>query len=113
MRPVEERKPKKDWKNVPAFADITRDACAFLEAACNVRYFEQEQICKDGDPRSETYGQVIDCWTSTHSVQVKPRSRPCGNSGVAETVSADYYHPGVLESLSRCAMKQRAGQRRP
>ncbi len=40
MRPVEERKPKKDWRSVPVFTDITRDACAFLEAACNVRYFE-------------------------------------------------------------------------
>src|SRR5215471_8312842 len=75
--PAEERTPftKKDYPNstaaeirkwneeqtrTPVFADITRDACAFLEAACNVRYFEQEQICKDGDPRSKTYGQIID-----------------------------------------------------
>jgi hypothetical protein len=65
MRPVEERKPKKDWRTTPVFTDITRDACAFLEAACNVRYFEQEQICKDGDPRSKNYGQVIDRWTTT------------------------------------------------
>jgi len=38
MRPVEERKPKKDWRTTPVFADITRDACAFVEAACNVRF---------------------------------------------------------------------------
>jgi hypothetical protein len=75
MMPVEERKPKKDWRNIPAFADITREACAFLEAASNVRYFEQEQICKDGDPSSKTYGQVIDRWTSVHSVAVKPVAR--------------------------------------
>ena len=50
IRPVEERKPKKNWRSTPVFTDITRDARAFLEAACNVRYFEQEQICKDGDP---------------------------------------------------------------
>jgi len=47
MRPVEVRKPKKNWRTTPVFTDITRDACAFLEAACNVRYFEQEQICTD------------------------------------------------------------------
>jgi hypothetical protein len=41
MRPVEERKPKKDWRTTPVFTDITREACAFLEAACNVRYFER------------------------------------------------------------------------
>ena len=46
MRQVDERKPKKNWRTTPVFADITRDACAFLEAACNVRYFEQEQICR-------------------------------------------------------------------
>src|SRR5207253_11464577 len=47
IMPVEDRKPKKNWRTTPVFADITRDGCAFLEAACNVRYFEQEQICKD------------------------------------------------------------------
>jgi hypothetical protein len=58
MTPAEERKPftKKDYPNstaaemrksneeqarTPVFADITREACAFLEAARNVRYFEQ------------------------------------------------------------------------
>jgi hypothetical protein len=40
MTPVEERKPKKDWRNIPVFADITRDACAFLEAACNTGGFQ-------------------------------------------------------------------------
>ena len=102
MRPVEERKPKKDWRTTPVFTDITRDACAFLEAACNVRYFEHEQICKDGDPRSETYGQVIDRWTSTHSVQVKPVARHFGNCGVAEYVIADVYDTRDLEYLKRC-----------
>ncbi|MGO8937082.1 MAG: hypothetical protein ACLQLO_08080 [Mycobacterium sp.] len=72
LRPVEQRKPKKDWRSVPVFADITPEAGTFLEAACNVRYFEQEQVCADGDPRSKTYGRIIDRWTSTHSVRVKP-----------------------------------------
>ena len=53
------RSGTKDWRNIPAFTDITGEACAFLEAACNVRYFEQEQICKDGDPRSRTYVLVL------------------------------------------------------
>ena len=113
MRPVEERKPKKDWRTTPVFTDITRDACAFLEAACNVRYFEQEQICKDGDPRSKTYGQVIDRWTSTHSVQVKPVARHFGNCGVAEYVIADVYDTRDLEYLKRCGMKPEDVQRPP
>jgi hypothetical protein len=113
MRPVDERKPKKDWRTTPVFADITRDACTFLEAACNVRYFEQEQICKDGDPRSKTYGQVIDRWTSTHSVQVKPVARHFGNCGVAEYVIADIYDTRDLEYLKRCGMKPEDVQRPP
>jgi hypothetical protein len=113
MRSVEERKPKQDWRSIPVFADITRDACAFLEAACNVRYFLQEQICKDGDPRSKTYGQVIDRWTSTHSVQVKPVARHFGNCGVAEYVIADVYDMRDLEYLKRCGMKPEDVQRPP
>src|SRR6266478_6849913 len=101
MTPVEERKRKKDWRNVPVFADITREACAFLEAACNVRYFEQEQICKDGDPSSKTYGQIIDRWTSVHSVAVKPVARHFGNCGIAEYVIADFYNVRDLEYLKR------------
>ncbi|MGA7266039.1 MAG: hypothetical protein WA709_09700 [Stellaceae bacterium] len=102
MMPVEERKPKKDWRTSPIFTDITRDACAFLEAACNVRYFEHEQVCKDGDPRSKTYGQTIDRWTSTHSVLVKPVARHFGNCGVAEYVIADVYDTRDFEYLKRC-----------
>ena len=83
IRPVEERKPKKNWRSTPVFTDITREAYAFLEAACNVRYFEQEQVCTDAT------GKVIDRWVSTHSVQVKPMARHFGNCGVAEYVIAD------------------------
>jgi len=113
MTPVEERKPKKDWRTTPVFADITRDACAFLEAACNVRYFEQDQICKDGDPRSKTYGQIIDRWTSTHSVAVKSVARHFGNCGVAEYVIADIYDARDLEYLKRCGLKPEHIQRPP
>jgi hypothetical protein len=113
MRPVEVRKPKKDWRTTPVFADITHDTCAFLEAACNVRYFEQEQICKDGDPRSKTYGQVIDRWTSTHSVQVKPVARHFGNCGVAEYVIDSIYDARGLEYLKRCGMRPEDVQRPP
>jgi hypothetical protein len=113
MMPVDERKPKKDWRTTPVFADITHDACAFLEAACNVRYFEQEQICTDGDPRSKTYGQIIDRWTSTHSVQVKPVARHFGNCGIAEYVIDDIYDPRDLEYLKRCGMKPEDVQRPP
>ncbi len=113
MRPVDERKPKKDWRSVPVFTDITREACAFLEAACNVRYFEHEQICKDGDPRSKNYGQIIDRWMTTHSVQVKPVARHFGNCGVAEYVIADVYDTRDLEYLKRCGMKPEDVQRPP
>ena len=113
MTPVDERKPKKDWRSVPVFVDITSEACALLEAACNVRYFEQEQICKDGDPRSKTYGQVIDRWTSTHSVRVKPVARHFGNCGLAEYVIADGYDARDLEYLKRCGMKPEDVQRPP
>jgi len=113
IRPAEERKPKKDWRTTPVFTDITREACAFLEAACNVRYFEQEQICKDGDPRSKTYGQIIDRWTSTHSVQVKPVARHFGSCGVAEYVIDDIYDSRDLEYFKRCGMKPENVQRPP
>ena len=113
MTPVEQRNPKKNWRTTPVFADITREACAFLEAACNVRYFEQEQICKDGDPRSKTYGQIIDRWTSAHSVAVKPVARHFGNCGVAEYVIADIYDARDLEYLKRCGMQPEDVQRPP
>jgi hypothetical protein len=113
MTPVEDRRPKKDWRNVPVFTDITSNACAFLEGACNVRYFEQEQICKDGDPWSMTYGQVLDRWTSTHSVAVKPVARHFGGCGVAEYVIADFYDTRDLEYLKRCGMKPEDVQRPP
>ena len=113
MTPVEQRKPRKNWRTTPVFADITREACAFLEAACNVRYFEQEQICKDGDPRSKTYGQIIDRWTSVHSVAVKPVARHFENCGVAEYVIADIYDARDLEYLKRCGMQPEDVQRPP
>jgi hypothetical protein len=113
MMPVEDRKPKKDRRTIPVFSDITRDACAFLEVACNVRYFEQEQICKDGDPRSKTYGQIIDRWTSVHSVAVKPVAQRFGNCGVAEYVIADIYDTRDLEYLKRCGMQPEDVQRPP
>jgi hypothetical protein len=68
MTPPEERN-KRDWKTTPVFQDISRAACAVLEAACNVRYFEQEQIMEDNT------GKILDRWMSVHSIQVKPVAR--------------------------------------
>jgi hypothetical protein len=124
MTPVEERKARGDtpaekakrrrlWAATPVFADITRDVCAFLEAACNVRYFEQEQTCKDGDPRSKTYGQIIDRWVSTHSVQVKPVARHFGGCGVAEYVIDNIYDANDLAYLKRCGIRPEDVQRPP
>jgi hypothetical protein len=106
MTPVENRKPKRSWTTTPVFADITRDACAFLEAACNIRYFEHEQICADAS------GKVIDRWMSTHSVRVKPVARHFGGCGVAEYVLADH-NARELEYLKRCGMKPEDVQRAP
>jgi hypothetical protein len=107
MTPVEDRKPKKNWRTTPVFEDITREACGFLEGACNIRYFEQEQICKDAS------GKVLDRWTSIHSVQVKPVARHFGNCGIAEYVIADGYDARDLEYLKRCGMKPEDVQRPP
>jgi hypothetical protein len=107
MRPVEERRPKKDWRSVPVFTDITREACAFLEAACNVRYFEQEQICTDAA------GKIIDRWASIHSVQERPLARQYGNSGFAEYVIDPVYDENDLAYLKRCGMKPQDVQRPP
>jgi hypothetical protein len=124
MAPVEERKARGDtpaekakrrrlWAATPVFAEITRDVCAFLEAACNVRYFEQEQTCKDGDPRSKTYGQIIDRWVSTHSVQMKPVARHFGGCGVAEYVIDNIYDANDLAYLKRCGIRPEDVQRPP
>jgi hypothetical protein len=107
MTPVEDRKPKRSWATTPLFADITREACAFLEAACNIRYFEQEQVCTD------TSGKVLDRWMNTHSVLVKPVARHFGGCGVAEYVIADGYDARDLEYLKRCGMKPEDVQRPP
>ncbi|HXO91985.1 MAG TPA: hypothetical protein VN849_14465 [Stellaceae bacterium] len=107
MTPVEDRKPKRNWATTPLFADITREARDFLEGACNIRYFEHEQICTD------TSGNVIDRWTSTHSVLVKPVARHFGNCGVAEYVIADGYDARDLEFLKRNGMKPEDVQRAP
>ena len=71
MTPVAERE-KAERYLLPVFTDITSEACAFLETACNVRYFESVQEIKDGNRGSKTYGQIIDRWTSVHSVRVRP-----------------------------------------
>jgi hypothetical protein len=124
MTPVEERKIwgdtpaekarcRREWAATPVFADIAREACSFLEAACNVRYFEQEQICKDGDPRSKTYGQIIDRWTSSHSVRVRPLARQYGGSGIAEYVISPDYDEEELAYLKRCGMKPQEVMRPP
>ncbi len=66
---------------------ISREKPAtFLEGLCNVRYFTSEEVMKDGDPRSKTYGQIISRWTSTHSVRVRALAREFGGSGIAEYV---------------------------
>jgi hypothetical protein len=60
MMPVEERKPKKDWRSIPAFADITRDACTFLEAACSRnRSARMETLAPRTTVKSSTTGLLL------------------------------------------------------
>ena len=72
MTPADDRKPwdgmpETYWDNVPAFADISDETRGFLEAACNIRYFDQTQKLYDGK------GKVVDSWTSTHFVRSSRR----------------------------------------
>jgi hypothetical protein len=112
MTPVTERERAERYL-LPVFTDITREARDFLEGACNVRYFESVQELKDGDPRSKTYGQIIDRWTSVHSVRVRPLARQYGGSGIAEYVISPDYDERDLEYLKRCEMKPQDVQRPP
>ena len=113
MTPEEDRKPKREWRTVPFFKDITREARDFLEGVCNVRYFEFEQTIRDGVPGSKTYGQITDRWTSVESVRVKPLAREFGQSGVAEYVIAPGYTERDLEWLKGRGMKPSDVQRPP
>jgi hypothetical protein len=51
MRPLDEREPwdgmPEGYWDVPVFTDISAEACGFLEAACNVRFFEQKHQVQD------------------------------------------------------------------
>src|SRR5205085_12259002 len=92
---------------------FTREARDFHAAVCNIRYFEFEQSVKGGDARSQTYGQIIDRWTSVESVRVKPVAREFGHSGVAEHVIANAYTERDLEWLKGRGMKPSDIQRPP
>lgn len=89
MRPLYEREawdgmPKGYWE-VPVFTDISAEACGFLEAACNVRYFGQKHQVRDQT------GKIVETYTSTHFVKVKPTGKHFGGCGVAEYVIDDGY----------------------
>jgi hypothetical protein len=106
--PLDERKPKKDWRTTPVFQDIAREARDFLEAVCNIRYFEHEQLLKDG-----TTGKIIDRWISVRSVRVKPMARHFGQCGVAEYVLADGYDERELAWLKQQGMRPEDVMRPP
>ena len=111
MTPAEDRghdpEHPKYWDDIPVFSDITAEAKAFLEGACNVRYFEHEQVCKDAT------GKVLDTWTSVHSVQVRPLARSYGNIGVAEYVISPDYAEEDLAFLKRMGMQPKDVMRPP
>ena len=112
MTPVAERE-KAERYLLPVFTDITCEACAFLEATCNVRYFESVQEIKDGNRGSKTYGQIIDRWTRVHSIRVRPLARQYGSCGVAEYVIDPSYDEEGLAYLKRCGVKPQDVQRPP
>ena len=101
-----------DW-SFPIYADISREARDFLEGVCNVRYFEQVSECKDMVPGSQAYGQIIDRWSSTHWVNVRPLAREFGDSGVAEYVIDPGYSAKDLEYLKRCGLNPQDVMRPP
>jgi hypothetical protein len=96
-----------DLAATPVFADITSDARAFLEAACNVRYAKKESVIKD---RS---GNVTDRWTSFVTVRVRPLAREYGSCGVAEYVLDPSYTAEDLEYLKRRGIQPIDVQRVP
>jgi hypothetical protein len=92
---------------------VSREACNFLEGACNIRYFESVQEIRDGKPLSKTYGQVINRWTSVHSARVRPLAREYGGSGIAEYVLDPRYDEEGLAYLKRCGMDPKDVMRPP
>ena len=82
MMPVEDRKPRKTWKSVPAFADITRDACAFQLPAMSAtssrnRSARMETLAPRPTVKSSTAGRVlIPCrsnrWSGTSETAALP-----------------------------------------
>jgi hypothetical protein len=94
--PIEERDQDECWKDRPFFKGRSREARDFLEAVCNVRYFEYEQ-----ETRSATTGRVIDTWTGTGMVSVRPLARTYGGSGGAEYVRSQEYTEEYLARLKR------------
>jgi hypothetical protein len=87
--------PEGYWDNVPVFADISDEARGFLEAACSIRYFDQTQKLYDGR------GKVVDSWTATHFVRVKPKARHFGECGVAEYVIDTCYSADDLSWMKK------------
>lgn len=85
--------PSLDWTRVPCYSDISNDAAAFIEAACNVRFFG-------------------DGWRNF--VHVKPNGRVFGGCGTAEYVIDDTQeNADSLSFLKRVGMKPIDVQRVP
>ena len=114
LDPPEDRKPWDSmpegyWDRVPFYADISQQARGFLEAACNVRYFDQTQKLYAAGGK-----KVISSWTSTHFVQVKPKAKHFGNCGVAEYVIDTCYSADDLARMKKqYGMKPKDVQRVP
>ena len=112
--PADEREPwdgmpEGHWDWVPVYADISKEARGFLEAACNVRYFDQTQKLYAAGGK-----KVISSWTSTHFVQVKPKAKHFGNCGVAEYVIDTCYSAENLSWMKKqYGMKPKDVQRVP
>jgi len=113
MRPADEREPwdgmpENYWDKIPMFVDISQEARGFLEAACNVRYFDQKNQVKDQK------GKLVDTYTSTHFVKVKPTGKHFGGCGVVEYVIDDCYTADDLAWLKqRCGLQPIDIQRVP
>src|SRR5437764_12937008 len=87
MTPADERQPwdgmpEGYWDNVPVFADISDMARGFLEAACNIRYFDQTQKLYDGK------GKIVDSWTRAPTSSGSSRRQDTSENAASPSTSS-------------------------
>ena len=113
MRPVEDRKPKKDWRTTPVFDGYHAGRLRFPRSRLQCPLLRARTDLQGWRPSLQDLRTNHRRWTSIHSVQVKPVARHFGNCGIAEYVIDSIYDARDLEYLKRCGMKPGDVQRPP